>query len=110
MPAFNKRLAIVACIALPLISCTSTPPVYGEIPRCEKLVPPMLTQPVPGVPIPETEASEAWMQAFLGQTGQLDKANDRPAAIDHIYKTCLDMHRDALERTRRGFFGRLFGR
>jgi hypothetical protein len=49
------------------------------------------------------------MQAFVGQTGQLDKANDRTAAVDFIYHNCLELHRRALKRSQRGFFGRLFG-
>ena len=109
-PKVMTALGAVLLIVL-LTGCASfsSAPVYGEIPRCEKLIPPVLKAPVPGVPIPVTEEVADWMQGFLGQTGQLDKANDRPEAIDHIYRTCLDMHRDALERTKRGFFGRLFG-
>lgn len=105
-----KRFLIAAPIMLLLCSCAtfSSAPVYGEIPQCDRLIPPSLKSPVPGVPIPDTEATEAWMQAFLGQTGQLDKANERPAAIDHIYKTCLDMHREALAKAKRGFWGRIF--
>lgn len=48
------------------------------------------------------------MQAFIGQTGQLDKANERPDAIDHIYRTCLEMHRDALNKAKRSWLARLF--
>lgn len=91
-------------------------PVYGEIPECERLIPPSLTGPVNGVAIPDVELfpdghekAEPWQLAFLGQTGQLDKANERAPAVDHIYRTCLELNRKALERSRRGFFGRLFG-
>ena len=37
----------------------------------------MLIAPVPGVPIPVTEEAEDWMTALLGQSGALDKANDK---------------------------------
>lgn len=110
--ALNKRVVMLACIALPLISGCATfgsPPVYGEIPECERLIPASLKAKVPGVPIPESEEAEPWMQAFIGQAGQLDKANERPEAIDHIYATCLTMHRDALKKAKRGWFARLFG-
>lgn len=92
-----------------LSGCVTSPPVYGDIPECHRLIPDSLKSDVPGFPIPDSEEAEAWMQAFIGQTGQLEKANERPDAIDHIYKTCLDLHRNALEKSKRGFFGRLFG-
>lgn len=98
-----------SCLALALSGCVTSPPVYGYIPECERLIPESLKADVPGVPIPESEEAEAWMQAFIGQTGQLDKANERPDAIDHIYRNCLELHRKALNRAKRGFFGRLFG-
>lgn len=99
----------LCCIALTGCATFGSAPVYGDIPDCPLLVPPMLLEDVPGVPIPDSEEAEPWMQAFIGQTGQLDKANERPKAVQHINKTCLDMHRDALKKAKRGFFGRLFG-
>ena len=101
---------IAAPLLLMVSSCATfgSAPVYGEIPECELLVPQYLKDPVLGVAIPDSEEAEPWMQAFVGQTGQLDKANERPTAIDHIYSTCLQMHRNALKRAKRGFFGRLF--
>lgn len=99
---------MVLAAGLTLAGCTTTP-VYGDIPECDRLVPASLKEPVAGVPIPESEEAEAWMTAFVGQSGQLDKANERAPAVDHIYKTCLDLHRDALNKSKRGFFGRLFG-
>lgn len=103
------RVLCIFCILLSSAGCVTSPPVYGDIPECPRLVPPSLLADVPGVPIPESEEAEPWMQAFIGQTGQLEKANERPDAVMHIVKTCLDMHRDALEKSKRGFFGRLFG-
>jgi hypothetical protein len=105
------RVSLTFCASFLLAGCATfgSAPVYGEIPECERLIPPSLKEPVPGVAIPESEEAEAWMQAFVGQTGQLDKANERPAAIDHIYRTCMELNRKALNRSKRGFFGRLFG-
>jgi hypothetical protein len=100
---------LLPALALMLAGCVTSPPVYGEIPECDRLIPATLKAPVPGVPIPESEEAEPWMQAFIGQTGQLDKANERGPAIDHIYSQCLAMHRKALERSRHGFFARIFG-
>lgn len=107
---FDKARLVAACVALPLISgCVTAPPVYGDIPECERLIPESLKADVPGVPIPESEEAEPWMNAFIGQTGALDKANSRAPAIDHIYRECLKMHREALRKAKRGFLGRLFG-
>ena len=93
----------LGALALILSGCATfgSAPVYGEIPECERLIPASLKAPVPGVPIPESEEAEPWMNAFIGQTGQLEKANSRPEAIDHIYKTCLQMHRSALDKAKK---------
>lgn len=91
-------------------------PVYGEIPECELLIPPSLKAAVPGVAIPQAQAwsdghekAEPWQSGFIGQTGQLEKANEKPTAINYIYHNCLELHRRAMKRSQRGFFGRIFG-
>jgi hypothetical protein len=99
----------IALAALMLAGCVTTP-VIGDIPQCERLVPPVLVAPTESVEVPDSEDALPWQQAFNGQTGQLDKANDKAPAVDHIYRTCLVLHREALARSKRGFFGRLFGR
>lgn len=106
----TRSLILIAAAAL-LGGCSTfgSAPVYGDIPDCPRLVPPSLLADVPGVAIPDSEEAEPWMQAFIGQTGQLEKANERPKAVQYINKTCLDMHREALRKSKRGFFGRLFG-
>lgn len=96
-----KALILLAAFALGGCATFGSAPVYGEIPECERLIPESLKADVPGVPIPDSEEAEPWMQAFIGQTGALDKANERPDAIDHIYKTCLQMHRSALNKAKR---------
>jgi hypothetical protein len=50
-----------------------------------------------------------WQKGFVGQTGQLEIANGQKAAVDHIYRTCLTIHREELKKATRGFFGRIFG-
>ncbi len=88
----------------------------NDVPRCEALIPAMLLQAVEGVPVPEArqhadghQDAQPWMEGYVGQSGQLEKANERPGAVDHIYRACLENHRTALRRSQRGFFGRLFG-
>ncbi len=49
-----------------------------------------------------------WQAGFVGQTGQLEKANDRASNIDHIYAECLKLHREQLQEDTGGFFSRLF--
>ena len=105
---YRSLLIATGAVALSGCALLGRPAVYGEIPECELLIPPQLKAPVPSVAIPDSEQAEPWMQAFVGQTGQLDKANDRTASVDYIYKNCLELHRRALKRTQRGFFGRLF--
>lgn len=104
----------IATASLSACATFGSAPVYGDVPECEKLIPPSLTGPVDGVAIPDVEIfadghekAEPWQLAFLGQTGQLDKANERAPAVDHIYRTCLELHRNALAKAKRGFFGRL---
>lgn len=105
------QLAAVVLSGFTLTGCATfgSAPVYGEIPDCPRLVPPFLLEDVPGVPIPESEEAEPWMHGFIGMIGQLEKANERKNAVQHINKTCLDMHREQLNRSKRGWLGRLFG-
>lgn len=116
IPEKAAKLCAILCAAGALTACVSAPPVYGEIPECERLIPPSLLKAVEGVDVPVPEQwpdghqnAEPWMLGYLGQTGQLDKANENAPAVDHIYSECLKMHREALKKVRRGFFGRLFG-
>lgn len=86
------------------------------MPACDRLVPKSLLQPTEGVELPQPrqhadghEEAQPWQEGFFGQSVQLEKSNERPPAIDHIYRECLQLHRDALKKSRRGFLGRLFG-
>lgn len=80
------------------------------MPHCERLVPPTLLQPVKGAELPETrqladghDDAQPWQIGFVEQTGQLEQANERPTAVDHIYRNCLENHREALKKAKRGF-------
>lgn len=110
-----KALA-ATLLSMPLAACLSTS-VTNDVPACERLIPAGLLAPVDGVPLPLParhddghEVAQPWQEAFLSQSVQLQKSNERPPAVDHIYRTCLIMHRDALARSRRGPIGRLLGR
>ena len=73
-----------------------TPPA-----RCADLVPTTWAQGVPATPVPDTAAPEgvtgvaaaivavkAWAAAYLGMSGQLEKANGRTADAIGIVRQC----------------------
>ena len=111
----TRRLLATATMLLivPLAGCVRTA-ITNDVPRCEELVPPQLMEETPPADLPQSakladghDDARPWQRGFVEQTGQLEKANQRPPAIDHIYRTCLELHRKALKRSDRGFIGRL---
>lgn len=110
------RALIITAAATTFLTGCATYSLSNDVPECARLIPASLLKPVEGVDIPAPvnwpdghEQAEPWELGYLGQTGQLDKANENAPAVDHIYRTCLELHREALKRSQRGFFGRLFG-
>lgn len=113
--AHSLRAIAMTLLFAPLVGCVSTS-IANDVPRCEGLIPAMLLEPVPPADIPEArqlpdghDDAQPWQEGYLLQTGQLEKANERAPAVNHIYASCLEMHRTALRRSSRGFLGRLFG-
>jgi hypothetical protein len=49
--------------------------------------------------------AQPWQTGFLEQTAQLEKANEKPGAVDHIYRECLALHREAARKSRPKFLG-----
>lgn len=108
------KASAVLLLSTPLASCVSTQ-IANDVPDCARLIPANLLQPVEGVELPEArnlpdghEDAQPWQEGFLGQSVQLEKANERPPAVDHIYRTCLALHREALAKSKRGWLARLF--
>lgn len=102
-------------ILLLLSGCVSTS-IANDVPDCQRLIPASLLADTPPADLPEArqlpdghDDAQPWQVGFIEQTGQLEKANERAPAVDHIYRECLAMHRDALKRAKRGFIGRLLG-
>lgn len=90
--------------------------VTGDVPQCNRLIPASLLAETPPADLPQSakladghDDARPWQAGFIEQTGQLEVANTKAPAIDHIYTECLRLHSEALAKTKRGFFGRLFG-
>lgn len=86
------------------------------MPACERLIPADLLAQTPFADLPETatlpdghDDARPWQQGFVEQTGQKEISDRKAPAVDHIYRQCLEMHRERLKQDTRGFFGRLFG-
>lgn len=110
---YSKRPLAIAMLPLMLLSagCQHTLAV-SDVPPCERLIPSELLEPTPPTDQPVSakladghDDAAPWQVAFIGQTGQLEIANAAKAAVDHIYRECLTMHREALKKSRRGFLG-----
>lgn len=112
---YDLRLRATAMLLLsvPLAGCVSTA-ISNDVPACEELIPESLLAETPAADLPDArqlpdghDDAQPWQVGFVEQTGQLEIANARTPAVNHIYRRCLELHRDALRRSRRGFFGRL---
>ena len=109
----------LAIAALPLIlaGCVTTSGVVAnDVPECERLIPPSLLAKTPPADMPVSaklpdghDDARPWQAGFIEQTGQLEIADSKAPAVGHIYRECLRLHRERLERDTTGFFGRLFG-
>jgi len=103
----HLRLSAAIVLSTPLAGCAHIG-IQNDVPQCERLVPPSLLSRVPpaDLPVPQQHADGhqdalPWQEGFVAQTGQLDKANDRGDGIDHIYRTCITLHREALDKSKR---------
>ena len=111
----RPRAIAMLLLSAPLVGCVSTA-IQNDVPDCARLIPKSLLADTPAADLPEArqlpdghDDAQPWQVGFVEQTGQLEIANAKTPAVDHIYRECLAMHREALKRSSRGFFGRLFG-
>ncbi len=86
------------------------------MPQCERLIPASLLETTPFADLPVSakladghDDARPWQAGFIEQTGQKQIADAKAPAVDHIYRACLEMHREQLKKDTRGFFGRIFG-
>ena len=108
----GPRAIAMTLLCVLLAACVRTT-IANDVPRCEGLIPQMLLTAVETAPIPDArqlpdghDDAQPWQVGYIQQSGQLEKANERAPAVDHIYRTCLELHSEALRRdTRRRFLG-----
>lgn len=88
-----------------LSGCAAARPIVSTPPAaCAKLVPSGWHDPVPGTPVPDTTAlagataldaaiyaAKQWAGAYVGMSGQLEKANGRTADAIDIVTNCEAM-------------------
>jgi hypothetical protein len=67
-------------------ACAHT--VTGPNARCSELIPKTWREGVEGYPIPADDTLPAWQGAFVGQAGQLEKANGRTVDTIDIVSRC----------------------
>ena len=107
----QKRAAIAIIAACNLSGCISTS-INSNVPECERVIPPSLLAETPPADIPIArqlpdghDDAQPWQVGFVEQTGQLQIANTKAPAVDHIYRECLALHRAAIKRARPKFLG-----
>jgi hypothetical protein len=108
--------SLIATAALFALSGCVSAVVANDVPSCERMIPPGLLEDTPPADMPENrklpdghDDAQPWQAGFVEQTGQLEIANTRAPAVDHIYRECLRMHAERLKKDTRGFLGRVFG-
>lgn len=87
--------------------------VQGMAGSCSRYVPPSMWAPVPPADLPDAvelpdghDDAAPWQKGFIEQSGQLEKANSKPADIKYIVTTCEADQATALKRdTRRSILG-----
>lgn len=67
-----------------------------------------LLEPTPGASLPSNSTGGEWVAFADRQTGQLDKSNADKAGAQRLYRTCEQLHREALEKARRKRFLGIF--
>ena len=105
------RATAMTLLAVLSAGCAHTV-ITPSVPECDRLIPKSLLAPTEPADLPVAaylpdgqDDATPWMLGFLEQTGQLQKANEKAPAVDHIYRECLALHRTAQKRARPKFLG-----
>jgi hypothetical protein len=89
-----RRMILVALAGVSLSGCTLfRPPAIVSVPpaACAKLIPETWKDGVEGYPLPKGDTTDDWRKAFVGQSGQLSKANGRTGDVITIVSRCEEM-------------------
>ena len=109
MPKVPTRL-LPLLFAMPgLTACAGGVPIASTPSACSGLIPDGWASGVAGAPLPDGNTVGDWVAFGDAQTGRLDVANGRQADTLAIIQRCEERDRQAVKRSRPGFFGRLFG-
>lgn len=96
-------LTVTACFALSSAACSTVPTVTG----CSELARSVLTTPTPHAEVGQTGDAAFDAQAYgLGETGQLNKANDDKATGFAIINGC-EVRDHQVRRSLRPWYERL---
>lgn len=100
--------AILAAVALSLLTACAAPIVTAAPNSCSSLLPSDWRQGVAGADLPDGNTVGDWIAFGDAQTGKLDQANGRTKDAIGIVERCEARDKEAVRRGSRGFFGRLF--
>lgn len=87
--------------AAALCACTRSTVMIPDAPACLAYVPPTMLAAVAGAPLPADDSAGSWVAFANTQTGRLEEANEKPAAIAHIIGECERRHAAALAKAER---------
>lgn len=93
-----RRMILIVLAGASLSGCALfRPPAIVSTPpaACAKLIPESWKEGVPGYALPSGDTTDDWRKAFVGQSGQLSKANGRTADVIEIFAGCEAMMNEA---------------
>lgn len=92
-----------------LLGACAGPTIISTPNSCVTLIPTDWRAGVPGAPLPNNDTVGEWISFGDAQTGKLDQANGRTKDAIEIVEKCELRDKQAVKKSTRGFFGRLFG-
>ncbi|WP_324807252.1 hypothetical protein SH584_11575 [Sphingomonas sp. LY29] len=97
----------VLLLAVLLTGC-AVPTVISTPNSCSTLIPQTWREGVAGAELPADDSIGSWIVFGDSQTGKLDQANGRTRDTIEIVSACEKRDSEAVRRSTKGFFGRLF--
>lgn len=104
---FVQRLTPLLVIALLVSGCATSIQVPAPAEGCSSLIPARWREPVASAVLGETgDPALDWQLFGLAQTGKLNEANDRSAAVIETVEACEARDAQARRRVERPWWGR----